>query len=401
MQFKLPELGEGVNEGELVKWRVKPGDEVKHDQALCEIMTDKATIEIPSAFDGKVSQLHAKEGDVVQPGQVMITFEGHLVEGAEAVAPEPKAESKPQVVEPQARATAERAPQPEAAPAVGPVLASPSTRRLAREAGVELGRIRATGPHGRILREDVEHALRAPGAPMGGEERVPFHGLRKRISEKMRLSKDKAAHYTYVEEADATELVKLRLEAKAIGEKQGIKVTYLPFVMKAMVSALREYPIVNSSLDEEKGELVYKHYYNIGLSIQTDDGLTAPVVKDVANKPILQLAHEIQDLVERARRKQLALSDFQGGTITLTNAGNIGGLFATPVINYPEVAILGFNKIFRKPVAKMVSGVESVVIRDWTYFSASFDHRIVDGAVGAEFIKSFIRYIENPALILL
>jgi pyruvate/2-oxoglutarate dehydrogenase complex dihydrolipoamide acyltransferase (E2) component len=204
-----------------------------------------------------------------------------------------------------------------------------------------------------------------------------------------------------VEEADATELVSLRNQAKDIGAKQGIKVTYLPFVMKAMVAALKKYPILNSSLDEEKGELVIKHYYNIGLSIQTDDGLTAPVVKDVASKSVLELAREIQDIVDRARAKKLTLDDFQGGTITLTNAGSIGGLFATPVINFPEVAILGFNKIFRKPVARTVNGREEVVVRDWTYFSISLDHRVVDGAIGAEFMKLFIQYIETPSLLLL
>jgi pyruvate dehydrogenase E2 component (dihydrolipoamide acetyltransferase) len=225
--------------------------------------------------------------------------------------------------------------------------------------------------------------------------------MRKKIAEKMRQSKDNAAHFTYVEEADATDLVRLRTQAKELAAKQGVKLTYLPFIMKAMVAALRQYPILNSSLDEQKGEIVFKHYYNIGLSVQTDDGLTAPVIKDVANKSILELARDIQAVVERARAKRLTLDDLQGGTITLTNAGSIGGLFATPVINFPEVSILGFNKIFRKPVVKMIGGKEEIVIRDWTYFSISLDHRIVDGAVGAEFMKVFISYIENPSLLLL
>jgi len=273
-----------------------------------------------------------------------------------------------------------------------------------------------TGPHGRVLKEDLSSAggvgLAKPGLQSGSvscsreagflpEERVPFKGLRKKISEKMRLSKDHAAHFTYVEEADATELVALRNQAKEMAAKQGIKLTYLPFVMKAMVAALKKYPILNSSLDEAKGELVYKRVYNIGLSVQTEEGLTAPVVKDVAHKSVLELAKEIQDLVDRARAKKLTMEDLQGGTITLTNAGSIGGLFATPVINYPEVAILGFNKIFRKPVARIVQGKEEVVIRDWTYFSISLDHRVVDGAIGAEFMKLLIQFIENPSLLLL
>jgi pyruvate dehydrogenase E2 component (dihydrolipoamide acetyltransferase) len=446
MQFKLPELGEGVHEGELVKWKVKVGDMVGYDQSLCEIMTDKATVEIPSAFKGKVGSIDAQEGETVHVGQVMLTFESAegtktAAAGASAApsgngsttqAPAPmSAKTAPAI----SSATPAKAPSsPSASYAAGPAptenlsiesrpLAAPSTRRLARESGVDLGRLSGTGPHGRVMREDVETFVRGGGsgtgataggapsfkAPIGKtsipagqmEERVPFKGLRKKIAEKMRLSKDHATHFTYVEEADATALVQLRAQAKEIGAKQGIKVTYLPIVMKAMVASLRKFPILNSSLDEEKQELVYKHYFNIGLSIQTEDGLTAPVVKDVANKSILQIAKEIEDLVTRARAKKLTQDDFHGSTITLTNAGSIGGLFATPIINYPEVAILGFNKIFRKPVAVMVNGREEVQIRDWTYFSISLDHRVVDGAVGAEFMLDFIKYIQNPSLLVL
>lgn len=427
MELKLPELGEGVHEGELVKWRVKPGDVVKDDQPLCDIMTDKATIELPSPFHGKVSELKAKEGETIKVSQVILTYEGAgkvasaapatAVAGAgrEAPAAPPMAAAPAAMAAPAAPATPMAAPATPTQAAVS-VQAAPSTRRYAREMGVDLSRVAGSGPAGRIMREDVERAagtggagavaagpakLVRPTAPMGGEERVPFRGLRKKISEKMRLSKDKAAHFTYVEEADATELVRLRNQAKDIGARQGIKVTYLPFVMKMMVAALREYPILNSTLDEERGELVYKHYYNIGLSVQTEEGLTAPVIKGVERKSILEIAKDIQDVVERARTRRLALDDLQGGTITLTNAGSIGGLFATPVINFPEVAILGFNKIFKKPVVKTVAGRDEIVIRDWTYFSISLDHRVVDGAIGAEFMKRFIQYVETPSLLLL
>jgi pyruvate dehydrogenase E2 component (dihydrolipoamide acetyltransferase) len=262
-----------------------------------------------------------------------------------------------------------------------------------------------------VLQEDLEKFLSAgPGISLSGpakisvttrEDRTPFKGLRKKIAEKMRLSKDKAAHFTYVEEADVTELVKLRTAAKAIAEGQGIKLTYLPIVMKAMVAALKKHPNLNSTLDEAAQEIVVKHYYNIGLSVQTADGLTAPVIKNVESKSILQIAKEIQEVVAKARAKKLTMEDLTGGTITLTNAGSIGGLFATPVINFPEVAIVGFNKISRKPVVKTINGVEEIVIRDWTYFSISLDHRIVDGAIAAEFMKEMIRFIENPALMFL
>ena len=430
MQFKLPELGEGVHEGELIKWKVKPGDSVKYDQPLCEIMTDKATVEIPSAFQGKVAELHVKEGIVVHVGQLMLSFEGAGATtgqassatqspsngvGATAAAPAPATHSSAaQASSSSVQNVQSGSPGGVAVSAAetsidSRVLAAPSTRRLAREMGVNLKEVQGSGPHGRVMKDDVLSFRPASGIPLGSarsslvaaEERVPFRGLRKKISEKMRLSKDRAAHFTYVEEADATALVQLRNQAKEIAAKQGVKLTYLPFVMKAMVAALRQYPILNSSLDEDKGELVYKHYYNIGLSVQTDDGLTAPVVKDVANKSVIEIAKDIQSLVEKARAKRLSIEDLQGGSITLTNAGSIGGLFATPVINYPEVAILGFNKIFRKPVVKVVDGKEQVVIRDWTYFSISLDHRVVDGAIGAEFMKLMIQYIENPSLLLL
>lgn len=417
MQFKVPELGEGVHEGELVKWRVAVGDTVQFDQPLCEIMTDKATVELPAPFEGKVTALAAKEGEMIKVGQSVLEYAGAgaSAHAVPAAASAPTA-SSPAPSAPVASTVSTPTPTLNMAPTDSRVLAAPSTRKYAREQGVDLQRVQGSGPHGRVMREDVERARTGTGAvsaggpvgmyfpkeSSGGEERVPFKGLRKKIAEKMRLSKDHAAHFTYVEEADATALVVLREQAKEIGAQQGIKVTYLPFIMKAMVAALKRYPILNSSLDEAKGELVYKKYYNIGLSVQTDDGLTAPVVKNVENKSILQLAAEIQVLVDKARTKKLTMEDLQGGSITLTNAGSIGGLFATPVINYPEVAILGFNKIFRKPVAiKNSAGVEEIAIRDWTYFSISLDHRVVDGAVGAEFMKLLIRYIENPALLLM
>jgi pyruvate dehydrogenase E2 component (dihydrolipoamide acetyltransferase) len=424
MNLKLPELGEGVHEGELVKWLVKAGDTVKDDQPVCEIMTDKATVELPSPFHGKVTALMAKEGETVKVGQDILSYEGAgAAKAAAPVATQAAAPTPPRHA-PQASPSLSAASSPSAAA----VAAAPSTRRFAREAGVELGSVQGSGPAGRILREDVEKFVsgggngasvsRGSGATAAGtptlalrtrtaipagqqEERVPFKGLRKKISEKMRQSKDHAAHFTYVEEADATELVALRKQAKEIGEKYGVKVTFLPFVMKAMIAALRQYPILNTSLDEERNELIYKHYFNIAFSVQTDDGLTAPVIKNVDQKSILEIAKEIQDVVERARHKKLTMEDLTGGTITLTNAGSIGGLFATPVINYPEVAIVGLNKIFRKPVAIMKNGKEEIAVRDWTYFSISLDHRVVDGAIGAEFMKAMIRYIENPALLTL
>lgn len=423
MELKLPELGEGVHEGELVRWLVKVGDVVKDDQVLAEIMTDKATVELPSAISGKVTEIIAKEGDTVKVGQVMLRFEGSTGSSkvdAKAEAPaagKPAEPPKSTGVPSQPPAPAAKSPPPQVSEQRemlsigGSVTAAPAARKFARESGVEITDISGSGPSGRVMKEDIEKYISGgTGATRAGkstfssgmlEERIPFKGLRKKIAEKMRQSKDHAAHFTYVEECDATNLVELRAKAKEIGAASGVKVTYLPFVMKAMVAALKKYPIMNSSLDEEAGVIVVKKYYNISLSVQTDDGLTAPVVKDVGNKTILEIAKEIENLVAKARAKKLTMDDLTGGTITLTNAGSIGGLFATPVINYPEVAILGFNKIFRKPVVKMIGGKEEIVIRDWTLFSLSLDHRVVDGAIGAEFTKTFISYIENPALLLM
>jgi len=411
MEFKLPEMGEGVNEGELVKWCVKVGDKVKDDQPLCEVMTDKATVEIPSPFTGVVNKLFAKEGETVEVQQVLMSYdeEGSVKASAsdkKYSQKQPVQVDQPVQVATAAVSSASQVMTTENLDISQRVLAAPSTRKYARELNVPLQGILGSGPRGRVMKSDIDSFLTKGGVSNHKsveqkEERVAFKGLRKKISEKMRLSKDHAVHFTYVEEANVTQLVELRKQAKLMGAQEGIKITYLPFVMKAMVPALKKYPILNSTLDESSGEIVYKHYYHFGLSVQTDDGLVAPVIKNVDQKSILDLAKEIQDMVERARNKRLTQDDFKGGTMTLTNAGSIGGLFATPVINYPEVAILGFNKIFKKPVVETVNGEDQVVIRDWTYFSISLDHRVVDGAIGAEFMKTFIQYIENPALLVL
>ena len=427
MELKLPELGEGVHEGELIKWNVKVGDTVKEDQVLAEIMTDKATVELPSHVAGKVTEVLVKEGETVHVNQVLLRFEG--AGGAKTAAAPAKTEAS---APPKSEAARPEPARPEPAkpnaPSVGAsvsiggtVTAAPAARQFARESGVDIGQVTGSGPDGRVMKEDIEKFVSGTGATKAGspsfssgyaarssnkaptemETRIPFRGLRKKIAEKMHVSKSTAAHFTYVEECDATNLVELRLKAKEIGAAAGVKVTFLPFIMKAMVAALKKYPILNSELDEANGVIIQKNYYNIALSVQTDDGLMAPVVKDVGNKTILELAADIEGLANRARTKKLTIEDNQGGTITLTNAGTIGGLFATPIINYPEVAILGFNKIDRKAVVKKINGKEEIVIRDWTLFSLSLDHRIVDGAIGAEFIKLFISYIENPALLIM
>ncbi|HKE02108.1 MAG TPA: dihydrolipoamide acetyltransferase family protein, partial [Planctomycetota bacterium] len=310
-----------------------------------------------------------------------------------------------------------------AEPALGKVLAAPATRRLAREKGVDINGIKGSGPHGRVLREDVEGALSgvpaalpaeeeeatevaaaapAPApAPAAGDRRIPFRGLRRKIAEAMVRSKHTAAHFTVVEDLDVTELVALREKAKAIGEPQGVKVTYLPFILKALVVALRENPTLNATLDEATQEVVIRGAFNFGIAVDTPDGLIVPVVKNVDQKGVLVLARELAELAERTRSKKVTVDDLQGSTFTITNAGNIGGILATPIINFPEVAILGVHRIRREPGVVVRDGREIVEPRSMMMLSCSIDHRIVDGAAGARFLMRLKELLEQPALLLL
>jgi 2-oxoglutarate dehydrogenase complex dihydrolipoamide succinyltransferase (E2) component len=428
-EFRLPDIGEGIHEGEIVKWLVKEGDIVREDQPMVEVMTDKATVEIPAPRAGKILKLNAKEGETVKVGSVLV-----IIEELGEAKPEPKrevVEAPPQrEPEPVAAAVSTTAttvaapppPSPTAAPAQR-VLATPATRKLARELGVDIAQIRGTGPGGRVTDEDVRRfaAARtapqppptpspaptpppaapsfAPGAVVTDrrEERIPLRGIRKRIAEHMHQSKTTAAHFTYVDEVDMTELIQIREQMKPLAEQKGVKLTYLPFIVKASVAALKEMPILNASIDEAKGEIVIKKYYNIGIATATDEGLIVPVIKDADRKSLLEIAMEIERLAKAAREGKIALSDLQGGTFTITSLGALGGLFATPVINYPEVAILGIHEIKKRPVVRD----NQIVIRDIMYVSLSFDHRLIDGDVGARFCKKIISYLENPKLLFL
>jgi 2-oxoglutarate dehydrogenase complex dihydrolipoamide succinyltransferase (E2) component len=405
-EFKLPDIGEGVAEGEVVKWLVKEGQDVNENQPLVEIMTDKVNVEIPSPRKGTVLSLNAKEGEVVKVGQVLIT----IAETGEASAA-PKPTPSPVPVTTPAVGKAEEAPSRAVAPAIQrkphEILATPATRKLARDLGVDLEMIQATGPGGRITEEDVKNYKRpemvppitavAALGPRGVEERVPLRGIRRKTAERMVKSKHTAAHVTHVDEVDMTELVQLRDRAKGPAEKRGVKLTYLPFIIKALIPALKQYPYLNATLDDEKDEIILKKYYNIGIATNTDQGLVVPVIKDADHKSVTQLAEEIGRLGEKARAGQLSLDEIQGSTFTVTNVGGIGGVFATPIINYPEVAILGVHKITKRPVIKE----NQIVIRDMTYFSVSFDHRVLDGAMAAEFMNAIKQYLEDPKLLLL
>lgn len=396
-EFRLPDVGEGVAEGEIKKWLVKEGDSVKEFQPLAEIITDKVNVEMTSPFTGRILTLRADEGQTVKVGEPILDFE---VEGG----------AEPAAVSPPAAAPAAGVlsrPTPDRAVAQTPqVKATPAVRKKARELGVDLLRI-PPGPEGRITAEDVEKfaagtaAATAVVQPVpvhaqeaGREERVKVHGIRKRIFERMAESKRNIPHFSYVDEADMTNVVNARnILSKRYGDR--VKLTYLPFIIKAAVEALKEFPALNSFFDQDNNEIVLKHYYNIGIAVATDEGLIVPNIKDADRKSVEQLAREVEDLASRARTGKLALPEVQGGTFTITNVGPIGGLFSAPVINFPESAILATHKIQQRPVAR--NG--QIILRDMMYFTVACDHRIVDGAVAAMFGNRLIEYLENPLLL--
>lgn len=393
-EFKLPDIGEGMVEGEIVKWHVKEGETIKEDQPMVDIMTDKATVTIPAPASGHIRQILAKVGEVAKVGATLIVIDTN------GVSKQPTTAFQPAPLQ----ATKESPATPLTIPtsySQGKVLATPAVRKLARELRVDLAKVQPTGPNGRATHEDVRRANVIPIATAISdqkstlEERVPIKGLRKRISEKMVLSKNRIPHFTYVEEADVSELVALRNKADGLASKQGIKLTYLPFIMKAVAASLKKYPNLNSVLDEERKELIVKHYYNLGIGAATPEGLTVFVVKDVEHKSIFHLAKELKELSDKAKTGTLSLEELSGSTFTITSLGLLGGMLATPIINYPEAAILGVHRIKQKPVVK--NG--AIVIREMVNLSLSFDHRIIDGNVGAEFTALLISYLEEPSLL--
>lgn len=396
-EFKLPDIGEGVVEGEIVRWLISEGDSIEEDQPMVEVMTDKATVEIPSPVRGTVVGRLGSEGDTVAVGNTLVVLE--VTNGSQ----EPEETEREDFEDSQ---PAVRQPAP---PRAGTVLATPAVRKLARELGIDLTGVEGTGPGGRITREDLEATGTAPQEresslqrSQGREESetesetIPYRGLRRKIGAHMVASKRSAVHYTYVEEVDASGLVQLRRTASAL-LPEGQQITYLPFIIKAVVEGLKRYPLLNSTLDEERGQIVVKKYYNIGVATATEDGLIVPVLKAADRYSIIALGQEISRLSEGARRGTIALEDLKDSTFTITSLGALGGLLATPVINYPEVAILGVHKISPRPA--VVDGV--VAVREMMNLSLSLDHRVVDGAIGAQFMNYVIQFLENPALLLL
>lgn len=422
VEFKLPDIGEGVAEGEIVQWLVKPGDTVAEDQSLVEIMTDKVTAEIPSPCSGTIVECRGNVGDIIPVETVIVVIDSHSADqkSTKSVSNEQTAEINGKPAEQSTlAATATKAPTSGVASSAPRQrgerpLAAPATRKLARTLRVDLNTVAGTGPRGRVTPDDVRLASSQPAAACsrGGagmvslpsqavastnEVRVPYTGMRRKIGDHLVKSKQTAPHFAYVDEVDVTDLVRLRKQLKSDAAEQGVKLTYLAFIVKAVVEGLKQFPSLNSTLDETSNTLIQKQYYHIGIAVDTDQGLVVPVIRHAETMSVLQIALAIGQLSEKARNGTLSQQDVTGGTFTITSIGNVGGLFGIPIINYPEVAILGVNKIAQRPV--VMDG--EIGIADIMYLSSSCDHRVVDGADTARFMNHVKDLLEEPARLLI
>ena len=413
--FKLPDIGEGVVEGEVVQWHVAAGDTVSEDDPIVDVMTDKATVTIPSPVSGVVTLLSGDVGEMVAVGSTLVEFDSDAAaapvsEPEPAVEPGPEAEPAP-AAEPEpspAPTPAPTTPEPAAVPAApsGKVLASPAIRRRAREAGVDLAQVRGSGPAGRVRHADLDAFIAADGAVSGAAPsaystkrtdvtEVKVVGLRRKIAEQMAISKSSIPHFSYFEEADVTELEALRQMLNASRDESQPKLTYLPFIMLALSKIMPDHPECNAHYDDQAGVVSRHGAVHIGIATQTERGLYVPVVKHVEAMDSWQAAAELHRVAGAARDGTASLDDLTGSTFTITSLGRDGGLGATPIINHPEVAILGVHKARDMPVAK--DG--QVVVRRIMNLSSSFDHRVVDGADGAALVQHLRRMLEHPALI--
>lgn len=429
-EFRLPDIGEGIHEGEIVKWFIKPGDKVEEDDVLCEVQNDKSVVEIPSPVEGTVEEILVEEGTVAVVGDVLAKFDAPGYEnmqfkgnhGASEEKEEAQIEKQEVAVETNkeeaAKETADS--KQEAADPNRRVIAMPSVRKYAREKGVDIRLVSGSGNNGRVIKADidafvngdtktpetsetpVEHAEKAAPQvviPEGDfpETREPMTAIRKAIAKAMVHSKQTAPHVTLMDEVDVTALVAHRKKFKEIAAEKGIKLTFLPYVVKALVSALREYPVLNTSIDDSTNEIIQKHYYNIGIAADTEKGLLVPVVKDADRKSVFTISNEINELAGKAREGKLAPNEMKGGSCTISNIGSAGGQWFTPVINYPEVAILGVGRIAEKPIVRDGEIVAAPVLA----LSLSFDHRMIDGATAQNAMNHIKRLLNDPELLLM
>jgi len=426
-EFKLPDIGEGIHEGEIVKWFVKPGDEVNEDDVLCEVQNDKAVVEIPSPVKGKVLEVLVEEGTVAIVGDTLIKFDAPGYEDLKFKGDESDEAPKQEVQEEKTAEAAPEATEPAADVDVNRrIIAMPSVRKYAREKGIDIKKVAGSGENGRIMKSDIDaftsggatvatetpaaeapkstaaEATTAPAKqpiPAGEypETREKMSGIRKAIAKAMVNSKHTAPHVTLMDEVDVTELVAHRKKFKAVAAEKGIKLTYLPYIVKALTAALRDFPALNTSLDDATSEIIHKHYFNIGIAADTEKGLLVPVVKDADRKSIFSISNEINELAGKARDGKLAPNEMKGASCTISNIGSAGGQWFTPVINHPEVAILGVGRIAEKPVVK--NG--EIVVAPVLALSLSFDHRMIDGATAQNALNQIKRLLNDPQLLLM
>lgn len=428
-EFRLPDIGEGIHEGEIVQWFVKPGQEVKEDDILAEVQNDKAVVEIPSPVDGTILEVLVEEGTLTTVGTVLLKIDapgyedlqlkGHHDEEEEEEETPAKEEA------PVKEETVENSKAPEIVEPSNTskrVIALPSVRKFAREQGVDISVVEGTGKNGRVTKEDIlnhgkqpaettvasentEETTQAPevaSTPVNLEGEFPetrekMSGIRRAIAKAMVNSKHTAPHVTLMDEVDVTNLVAHRKKFKNIAAEEGIKLTYLPYVVKALVSTLRKFKEFNRSLDDATNEIIQKHYYNIGIAADTERGLLVPVIKHADRKSVFAISDEINTLAEKARDGKLAPNEMQGASCSISNIGSAGGQWFTPVINHPEVAILGIGRIAEKPVIKNGEIVAAPVLA----LSLSFDHRMIDGATAQNAMNHLKRLLSEPELLLM
>ncbi|MCX6230146.1 MAG: dihydrolipoamide acetyltransferase family protein [Bacteroidetes bacterium] len=420
--FNFPDIGEGLDEGTIVEWYVSKGQQINSGDSLVKMETDKVVADIPSPKSGVIAAIYGKVGETIHVGNALVEIEIEGVSGAAAIE---EAAPKEAVKEEGAGVvgTLEIAGNNAFLPAseegtkenqsttektTKKVLATPVARAVAKDLGVNINMVTGSGPAGRVMKEDVHAYLQKNGTSSPGrtvqqtvaEDRVelkPLTQLRKTIAKNMLQSKHNAAHMTVFDEVEVSELVRIREKYKEIFLKKEVKLSYLPFVLKATALALKKFKALNAQMDMENNQMIYKNYYNIGIAVDTEDGLIVPVIKDVDKLSILQIAQKINEISEKARKREVSMEDMKDGTFTITSFGSIGGQFAVPVINYPQAAILGIGRILKKPVVKGDAVVPGTIMP----LSLSVDHRIVDGGETARFINQIMEYLSDPVSLIM